>query len=66
MCPYVSLEEHVDEEIGKLNDSTICLESHMIHEIEAIHETMVARLKVQWDDLEAETLQSNAPAPLKH
>lgn len=60
------LEAHVDEEIGKLSDSITCLESHMIHDIEAIHETMVARLKLQWDDSEMDSLQSGAPTPLKH
>ncbi|ERE68429.1 putative Gag polyprotein [Cricetulus griseus] len=59
------LEAHSDEEIRKLNNSMTFLEPHRIHEIQALRETVVARLKA-WADSERDSLQSDAPTPLKH
>ncbi|ERE71603.1 ribosome production factor 1-like protein [Cricetulus griseus] len=58
------LEAQVDVKIQKLTDSVKLLESNVSHEIQSLHETMVARLQAL-DDTESNCSQSDVPTPFK-
>ncbi|XP_016827320.1 uncharacterized protein LOC103161659 isoform X1 [Cricetulus griseus] len=60
------LENRMEEQSQQFTDLLSCLKSFMIKEIETFREDIITRLKDHWEDLETESLQSEAPTPPRY